>query len=239
MTFSRSRPGRCALALAALSFLAACAPMQSDLVRVGRAELQLPPGQWEPLGGEEERFDMLPDDTARDLPMQSRAMVLRGPDKAPLAALLVQTNATNDPRDTTLWTAACPAQKGVHVEDAARGSPVRIDCLRYKRRADAGDYLAQSRPALAQWLGRHQAVPTKPYAHVSYRYSTPEGGYVSVDMLADQRLLRPATRNNEDFLHAGRPAQAWVEQLALAARQSITMLDGRFVVPPFPQALPE
>ena len=91
----------------------------------------------------------------------------------------------------------------------------------------------------AQWLTQQQAVPANPYSHVSYRYSTPEGGYVSVDVLADRRLLRPTVRNNEEFLRAGRPAQAWMEQLAQAARQSITMLDGRFVVPPFPQALPE
>ncbi|WP_287965823.1 hypothetical protein [Diaphorobacter sp.] len=239
MTFLRLRWNPFVLAIAALLSLVACAPAQPDLVRVGRAELQLPAGTWQSLGGNAEQFDVRPDDTAHDLPMQTRAVALRGRAKEPLAVLVVQTNASNHPRDTTLWTAACLPQKGVQVEDAARGSPVRIDCLRYKRSAGTDGYLASARPALAQWLTQQQAVPANPYSHVSYRYSTPEGGYVSVDVLADRRLLRPTVRNNEEFLRAGRPAQEWMEQLAQAARQSITMLDGRFVVPPFPQALPE
>ena len=227
---------------AALLGLAACAPVQPDLVDVGRAQLQLPSapsGQWQPLGDEASAtFDVLPDDTAHDLPMRSRAMALRNARGDLLATLLVQTNATSHPRDATLWSAACRPAKDVQVDDFSSGSPVRIDCLRYKRHADAG-YLKASHPELARWIDGHKAEPLQPYAYMSYRYSTAEGGYVAVDVLADQRLLRPPTHNNEEFLRAGRPAQAWMLQLRQAARQSVAMLDGRFVVPPFPQSVPE
>ncbi|PWW46793.1 hypothetical protein [Melaminivora alkalimesophila] len=231
---------RPALAVAALAALTACAPLQPDLVRVGRAQLELPPGQpWTPLAEDATVFDVLPDDVAHDLPMHSRLLGLRGRGGELLASVLVQTNATNYPRDTTLWTWSCPAQKGVQVEDATQGSPVRIDCLRYRRRADLDSYLEASRPQLAQMLAAHGAVPARPHSHVAYRYSTPEGGFIAIDVLADQRLLRPPTRNNMEFLRAGRPAQEWMHQLREAARVSAGMMDGRLVLPPFPQPLPQ
>lgn len=234
----RRSPALASVALSAL-LVAGCAPMQPELVRVGRAQLELPPGQWTALAGDSTVFDVLPDDVSHDLPMDSRLMALRSSSGELLASVLVQTNATNYPRDTTLWTWSCPAQKGVQVEDGAQGSSVRIDCLRYRRRADLDGYLAASRPQLARTLVAHQAVPAQPHSHIAYRYSTPEGGFIAVDVLADQRLLRPATHNNMEFLRAGRPVQEWMQQLREAARLSTAMMDGRFALPPFPQPLPQ
>ena len=233
--------GRCAIAVAAATmFLAGCAPMQTDLVRVGRAELQLPPGDWEKLAqGENELFNVLPDDVSHDLPMRSQAVALRGPQQEVLAVIVVQTNATNDPRDTTLWTHTCPVQKGVQVDDFAGGSPVRIDCLRFKRRADDEQFLMKNRPVLAKWVEQHNAMPLAPYSHVSYRYATAEGGYMLVEALVDQRLLRPKTVGTDQFLSAGKPAQEWLGQFVQAAKNSVAMLDGRFVWPPFPVPLPQ
>lgn len=231
--------GRSALTLAVVAVLAGCAPLQPELPRVGRAQLELPAGPWEPLGQTGDVIDVLPDDTSHDLPVETVALGLRGADRQLLAVLLVQTNSTNYPRDTTLWTVPCTPQKGVHVEDAAKASPVRIDCLRYKRRADTEGYMEQSRPAVAQWMARYKAEPAKPYSHVSYRYATTGGAYVSVDAVVDQRLLRPDTRNNEEFLRAGRPALEWGDKLAQAVRVSAGMMDGRLVIPAFPIAPPQ
>lgn len=237
------RTGRAALApvliaAAALS-LAACAPLQPDLPRVGRAQLEMPLGaSWEPLGRADEVIDVLPDDTANDIPLSMVAMGLRGPARELLAVMLVQTNSSNYLRDTTFWTAPCPRQDGVEVQDAAQGSPVRIDCLRYKRRADTANYLGGNRPRLAEWMARHKIELPTPYSHILFRYAGTGGAFIAVDVVADQRLLRPDTRNNEEFLVAGRPALAYGEKLAEAARLSTGMMDGRFVVPPFPFTVP-
>ncbi|RYF64631.1 MAG: hypothetical protein EOO29_42010 [Comamonadaceae bacterium] len=207
--------------------------------RAGRAQLELPPGAaWEPLGGSNEVIDVLPDDTSNDIPLSMVALGLRGPAKELLAVMLVQTNSSNYLRDTTFWTAPCPRQEGVEVQDAAQGSPVRIDCLRYKRRADTANYLGENRPGVAAWMARHKIELPKPYSHTLFRYAGTGGAYIAVDVVADQRLLRPDTRTNEEFLHAGRPALAWSERLAEAARLSTGMMDGRFVVPPFPYTVP-
>ncbi len=225
-------PALCAL-------LAACAPLPPQGVPVGRAQLQLPAGDWQPLATDEALLDARPDDVAHDLPLHSRLLALHGAQGQVLAALMVQTNASSFPRDArTLWQGACPPQPGVQVQDFARGDGTRVDCLRYRRRAEADGYLARTRPALARWLGEHQALVSQPYSHISYRYTTPEGGYVDVELLADQRLLRAPSGNKLEFVRASAPAQAWMEQLRDAVRASPAMLDGTLVLPPFPQTLP-
>lgn len=122
------------------------------------------------------------------------------------------------------------------VVDAAAGSPVRADCLRLKNWGSSAQWLEKNRPDLAQWLGGRQIVLKPPYSYLSYRYATPTGAWVVVDALVDQRLLGTRPRNNEEFLVAGRPAQQWGQDLAQAARLSVSMMDGYLAVPPFPFA---
>lgn len=226
--------------LAAVLATTACAPLLAGEPHVGRARLQLPPGDWQPLAQDDMVFDVRPDDLAHDLPMRSRLLGLRDADGQLVASMWVQTNATSAPRDVgILWQEGCAPQRGVQVQDAAQGSPVRIDCLRYRRRADADGYLPATRPRLAALLAEHQALPAQPYSHISYRYSTAEGGFIAVDVLADRRLLRAPRYNNLEFLRAARPAQAWMDQLRIAARTSPALLDGLLVLPPFPSQLQE
>ncbi|WP_226858248.1 hypothetical protein [Diaphorobacter aerolatus] len=151
-----------AVVAASAAFLSACAPVEPNLVKVGRSELQLPPGNWEYLGqGDDALFNVLPDDVSHDLPMRTQAVGLRGPQHEMLAVIIVQTNATNAPRDTTLWSQTCPDQKGVQVDDFAKGSPIRIDCLRFKRRADNEEFLTKNRPVLEKWVMQHNAMPSR------------------------------------------------------------------------------
>ena len=79
---------------------------------------------------------------------------------------------------------------------------------------------------------------SQPYTYLSYRYVTEAGVWVTVDALVDQRLLRPATRNNEEFLVAGRPALQWGHDLAQSVRVSASMMDGHLAIPPFPFPAP-
>ncbi len=239
--------------LAALGTLTACAPLQTTpaplgSLTVGRAQLVLPPGEWVDLGASDQALTLLPE-VGATVPLQTRTVGLRKPGTGTnnpwLAVLQVQTNSTNYPRAETRWTDTCPQQRDVLVEDATAAetskgtltSHVRIDCLRFKRWAGQDGWMAANQPVLAQWLSNHNAVPSLPYSHLHYRYATQGGAYIDVQAVIDQRLLRPATRSNQEFLAAGHPGQAWIHQLALAARQSTAQLDGKLPVPAFPIAL--
>lgn len=237
---------RAAGALAALATLAACAPLQTaPQFPVGRAQLVLPPGEWVDLGRTEQFLPLLPE-LGATVPLHTRSVGLRGPGQQWLALLQVQTNSTNSPRPRTLWTDECPQQQGVLVEDATAvktatatlTSAVRIDCLRFKRAADYEGWLGKNDPQLAQWLSSHNATPSQSYSYLHYRYATEGGAYAEITAVVDQRLLRPPTHSNQEFLQAGQPAKAWVHAVALAVRQSTAMLDGHLALPPFPIAPP-
>ena len=116
------------------------------------------------------------------------------------------------------------------------GSRVRVDCLRFKRWVDGAQWLEKNQPDFAQWLAGRKLAVSAPYSYMSYRYATEGGAMVAVDVLADQRLLRPRTRNNEEFLVACRPALQWGHELAQAVRVSTGMMDGYLAIPPFPYA---
>lgn len=224
----------------ALLFLAACAQLPPDQAHypVGRGQIILPPGDWQDLGTTEQALPLLPQAEGR-IPLQSRAVALRGPQKQLLAVLRVQTNRSAlDWAGHISWPAHCPQQQGMLVEDAAEGSRVRMDCLRYKRRADDRQWLTQHQPELAQWMASRQLAISTPFSYMSYHYTTADGAMVAVDALVDQRLLLPRTSGTEAFLHAGRPALFWGRDLAQAVRVSVGMMDGTLTLPPFPYSVP-
>jgi len=227
---------KCLLPCALLT-LTACAPLASQQAEypAGRARLALPAGAWEDLGTSDQAVRLLPQPDGR-IALQSRVLGLRGAQQELLAVLRVQTNRGNDWQGPMFWTGSCLPQQGVAVEDATKGSRVRVDCLRFKRWVDGPQWLEKNQPDFAQWLlGRKLAV-SAPYSYMSYRYATEGGAMVAVDVLADQRLLRPRTRNNEEFLVAGRPALQWGHELAQAVRVSTGMMDGYLAIPSFPYA---
>ena len=196
---------------------------------VGRARLVLPPGAWQDLGTS--------DEAAGRAALQTRAAGLRGAQGEWLAVLRVQTNRTGNLHGFAQGAGDCPPQRDVTVEDAAAGSPVRADCLRFKNWGSSAQWLEKNRPDLVQWLAGRQVSLSQPYSHLNFRYVTEAGIWVEVDALMDQRLLRPKTRNNEEFLVAGRPALQWGHDLAQATRVSAAMMDGYLEIPPFPYAV--
>ncbi|RYF42225.1 MAG: hypothetical protein EOO27_45420 [Comamonadaceae bacterium] len=124
------------------------------------------------------------------------------------------------------------------MEDATARSPVRIDCLRFKRWANNADWMEKNHPDVVRWMAEHKAAPLNPYSHLNYRFATQGGSYIEVHAMVDQRLVQPRARTNDEFLRAGLPALAWSHQVAEAARVSTGMADGFFPVPPFPFAVP-
>lgn len=242
MSLSNSSLGprgvRVLLGAAALVALAACAPIPAGPAEysAGRTRVVLASSQWEDLGKSNEALPMQP--APGVFALQTRAMALRGAHHEILAVLLVRTNSTNYPREHTLWSGTCPTQKGLTVEDATSGSPVRIDCMRFKRWANNEGWLEKNHPDIVRWMADHKSEPSQPYSHLNYRYGTEGGAYLEVNAMVDQRLLRPKTSNNEEFLRAGRPAQEWSKQVVEAARISAGMMDGFFAIPPFPFAPP-
>lgn len=236
---SARRLGTLAALLATSFWLAGCAPLKTATAvefPVGPARLALPAGEWQDLGLTEVAVP-LATERQQSLNVPTRMVVLRGAGAAPLAVFRVQAFRNPQAPARLLWAHACRAQLGVQVDDAAQGSPVRIDCLRIKRWANQADWLESNQPDFARTLARHALAMPQPATHLSYRLATEGGTLVDVQALVDQRLLRPPTQSNAAFLEASQPAKDWAQQLVRSVRTSVGMWDGYLPIPSFPMAI--
>ncbi|MBY0236919.1 MAG: hypothetical protein K2W93_18195, partial [Burkholderiaceae bacterium] len=149
--------------------LGACAPMTvppKAEYSVGRSRLVLPPGAWQDLGAIDVALPLLPGSGAT-VPLQTRAVSLRGAQGELLAVLRVQTNRSGDLTRPVAWSGYCPQQRDVIVDDAAASSPVRADCLRFKRWASSAQWLDKNSPELVTWLDSRQIALKQPYSYFS------------------------------------------------------------------------
>lgn len=196
---------------------------------VGRAQVVLPAGAWADLGAGDEAWAPMPVAAAR-VALRSRALVLRGPQRQTLAVLLVRTNASNLFWKPVAWGVGCPRELDVLMRDEASGSPYRLDCLRLRRNADAQQWLQRTRPETQAWLVRNHLLPGLTYSHLSYRFATEDGGFVELQIVADQRLLQSEAGSQV------RQQRNWVLAVASAARDSLSSLGGELILPAFPGA---
>ncbi|MBB6576130.1 hypothetical protein HNP33_000178 [Comamonas odontotermitis] len=239
MSFSAARsPSLVLLACsAAVALLTACAPLSPNTAQVGRTQVSLdsnPDMQWKYWGTDSEILNVLPEDLSKNKPLTAKLWQMRTTLGELVGVMSVRSNVDSLDNRNTVWTEDCPKQKGVLVERTQGLNVGRVDCLRIKRTANSMDWLAANDPAMAARLEAAGVFFARPVSYVSYQYTTSNGGYVEVQVLADHRLVRPQTRNSVDFLAAGRPLVDWSQELALSVRQSTGYLNGVMNVPPFP-----
>ncbi len=239
MSFSAARsPSLILLACsAAVALLTACAPLSPNTAQVGRTQVSLdsnPDMQWKYWGTDSEILNVLPEDLSKNKPLTAKLWQMRTTLGELVGVMSVRSNVDSLDNRNTVWTEDCPKQKGVLVERTQGLNVGRVDCLRIKRTANSMDWLAANDPAMAARLEAAGVFFARPVSYVSYQYTTSNGGYVEVQVLADHRLVRPQTRNSVDFLAAGRPLVDWSQELALSVRQSTGYLNGVMNVPPFP-----
>ncbi|WP_395023791.1 hypothetical protein [Comamonas odontotermitis] len=222
---------------AAVALLTACAPLSPNTAQVGRTQVSLdsnPDLQWKYWGTDSEVLNVLPEDLSKDKPLTAKLWQMRTTLGELVGVMSVRSNVDSLDNRNTVWTEDCPKQKGVLVERTQGLNVGRVDCLRIKRTANSMDWLAANDPAMAARLEAAGVFFARPVSYVSYQYTTSNGGYVEVQVLADHRLVRPQTRNSVDFLAAGRPLVDWSQDLALSVRQSTGYINGVMNVPPFP-----
>ena len=221
-----------ACAVACVAGLAGCAVTDPSRSELGRYKVALPAGDWSEIAVGTAFAAPAAVGDARLLPLRTRAWGLRAADGSYQAVALLHLGDVS--RSNASWARACPEQRGVLVTDATSGSVNRIDCLRLRRWAHFEDWLDRSRPDLARWAQQQSVRLSGAPAHVSHMFTTANGELLMLDVLVDQRLVRPETRSNEDFLRAGLPAEAWSERAAQAMRQATGMFDGHLGLPAFP-----
>ncbi len=232
-----TRTQRAMASVLCAAMLGACALPDPSRGEVGRYKLALPEAtRWTeiPVG---EPFLAPPAvaGAADAMPLRTRAWGLSGADGGWQAVVVLHVGDARSSTATS-WARVCPQHRGLVVRDAAGGSATRIDCLQLRRWAMVDNWLERQRPDLMRWTQQQSVRLSGSPALVSHMLTTVDGEFLMLDLLADQALVRPNTRDNDAFLRAGMPAQEWSERVAQAVRQATSMLDGHLALPPFPFA---
>ena len=217
--------------------LVACAPVKPQTYAVGRTQVtfdESPQQEWRYWGSDRELIPVAPKDLAHDEPLQAKVWQMRTSLGELVAVLAVRSNIDDLNRQATVWTQDCPKQQGVLVERTQGLNVGRVDCLRIKRTANSDSWMAQNDALMQARLKAAGIYFARPMSHVSYQYTTGNGGYVEVQILVDHRLVRPETHNSIDFFSAGRPLLIWAQDLSLAVRQSTGFMNGVLKIPLFP-----
>lgn len=228
---------RAVAALVCAVALAGCAVPDPSRGEVGRYKLALPEAsRWTEIPvGEVFKAPLAVAGGSGAMPLRTRAWGLPAADGAWQAVVLLHVGDAS--RSTaTSWTNVCPQQRGLLVSDEAGGSATRIDCLRLRRWAMAESWFERQRPDLARWAQQQSVRLGDASALVSHMFTTSAGEFLMLDLLADQSLVRSATRGNDAFLRAGIPAQDWSERVAQSVRTASGMVDGHLSLPDFPFA---
>ena len=237
MSFSVCKPLSWALLVAGAAALSACAPVSPNAQMAGRTLVSLdtnPDLQWTYWGYDSEIIGMQPHDLTQDKPLQAKVWQMRTRLGELVGVMSVRSNTDDLNNKNTVWTEDCPKQQGVLVERTQGLNVGRVDCLRIKRTANNTDWLVENDANMAARLEAGGVFFARPVSYVSYQFTTSNGAYVEVQVLVDQRLVRPETRNSVDFLAAGRPLVDWSQNMSLAVRQSTGFINGVLNVPPFP-----
>ena len=237
MSFSAARSLSWLGCAAAAVVLSACAPLPSHVEPVGRTLVSMDQNtdlRWTYWGTDSEVLDVLPEDLAKDKPLQAKLWQMRTRLGELVGVMSLRSNVDDLNNKNTVWTQDCPKQKGVLVERTQGLNIGRVDCLRIKRTANSSDWLAQNDAAMASRLEAAGVYFARPVAYVSYQFTTSNGGYVEAQVLVDQRLVRPPIRSSVDFLAAGRSLDRWAQALARSMRESTGYFNGVLTVPPFP-----
>ena len=228
MSFSAARSLSWLGCAAAAVVLSACAPLPSNVEPVGRTLVSMDQNtdlRWTYWGTDSEVLDVLPEDLAKDKPLQAKLWQMRTRLGELVGVMSLRSNVDDLNNKNTVWTQDCPKQKGVLVERTQGLNIGRVDCLRIKRTANSSDWLAQNDAAMASRLEAAGVYFARPVAYVSYQFTTSNGGYVEAQVLVDQRLVRPPIRSSVD---------RWAQALARSMRESTGYFNGVLTVPPFP-----
>ena len=164
---------------------------------------------------------------------------LAGEGAAPASGASVPTRVAGLQREDGRWLALVVVQRvpgaGSACPPMGRHSVAGADgCLRMRRDADFDRWLQQQNPVLQRWIEQHD-WNSRPRTWISDRASGSADALEAV-ALVEPALLEPATRNNNDFLAAGRNGLTWARQFASATQATAGGQPLR--VPPFPYSAP-
>ncbi|MEO8022736.1 hypothetical protein [Polaromonas sp.] len=215
--------------LVALTAAMAVSPAHAETVKVGRASIELPEGNWKALAtsnGQDKASDGSADGA---LPTETRSFAFIS-DGRVMAILYVNSSKAGGLEVN--WINTCTSTQSVLALNLTK-NPNALECVRMSVPLKAEQYLKLAMPDVLNAMeARHMAVPPAMQA-IGVTVGSFGGTSMHVNLLAVPSFLGLQGEEVSTLPAPLKPGQlVWARQLAAAVKGSLYSMSGNMTLPP-------
>lgn len=223
------------LSLAVLAAAMAALPAHAETVKVGRASIELPEGNWKALSTSNGQDSLDGNGTGGVLPTETRSFAFVSGDRV-MAILYVDSSKGAGVRVN--WANTCTGNQNVHALNLTK-DPNALECVRASIPLKAELYLKRAMPEVLSALeSNNLAVPPAMQA-IGVTVGSSGGTSMHVNLLAVPSFLGLQGEEASTLPANVKPGQlVWARQLAAAVKGSVYSMSGNMTLPPLAFATP-
>lgn len=223
------------LSLVMLAAGAAALPAHAETVKVGRASIELPEGNWKALTAINGQDTVDGNGTGGALPTETRSFTYTSGGRV-MAILYVDSSKGGGIRVN--WLNTCTGNQNVHALNLTK-DPNALECIRASIPLKGEQYLKRAMPeVLSAMEGRGMAVPPALQA-IGVTVGSSGGTSMHVNLLVVPGFLGLQGEEASTLPAYLKPGQlVWARQLAAAVKGSVYSMSGNMTLPPLAFATP-
>ena len=217
------------LSLVMLAAAMAASPAHAETVKVGRASIELPEGNWKALASSNGQDTVDGNRTGGALPTETRSFAFISGGRV-MAILYVDSSKGGGIRVN--WANTCTSNQNVHALNLTK-DPNALECIRASIPLKAELYLKRAMPeVLSAMESQGLAVPPAMQA-IGVTLGSSGGTSMHVNLLVVRGFLGSQGEEVSTFPAYLKPGQlVWARQLAAAVKGSVYSLSGNMALPP-------
>jgi hypothetical protein len=217
------------LSLVVLTAVMAVSPARAETVKVGRASIELPEGNWKALATSNGQDKADGDGTAGALPTETRSFAFTAGGRV-MAILYV--NSSKGGGLSVNWANTCTSSQSVLALNLTE-NPNALECVRMSIPLKAAQYLKLAMPDVLNAMENNGLSVPPAMQAIGATVGSSGGTSMHVNLLVVPGFLG---LQGEEALPLPAPLSpgqlVWARQLAAAVKSSLYSMSGNMVLPP-------
>ena len=223
------------LSLAVLTAAMAVLPAHAETVKVGRANIELPEGNWKALATSDGQDKVDGNGTGGVLPTETRSFAFISGGRV-MAILYVNSSKGGGLRVN--WVNTCTSNQNVHAVNLTE-NPNALECIRASVPLKAEPYLKRAMPEVLSALESDGLAVPPALQFIGVSVGSSGGTSMQVNLLAVPSFLGLQGEEASTPPARVKPGQLiWARQLAAAVKGSVYSMSGNMTLPPLAFATP-
>lgn len=223
------------LSLAMFTAAMAVLPAHAEAVKVGRANIELPEGNWKALTTSDGQDKVDGNGTGGALPTETRSFAFISGGRV-MAILYVDSSKSGGLRVN--WVNTCTSNQNVHALNLTK-DPNALECVRASIPLKAEQYLKRAMPEVLSAMENSGMTVPPALQAIGVTVGSSGGTGMHVNLLVAPGFLGLQGEEASTLPAYLKPGQlVWARQLAAAVKGSVYSMSGNMTLPPLAFATP-